>query len=118
MEYPIVLPCAEVKTGNIHYHLCIHHKFSCFVLFGHKVLLAALYVVHVILPNAGATSTSAEFLLFSFRVIVCQLEMVWMCSLNSNKLTKSLKFGQREILIIVFSLHLHNHEKQPNLILF
>ena len=36
----------------------------------------------------------------------------------SNKVTKSLKFCRREIPIIVFGLHLHNHEKQPNLTLF
>ena len=44
--------------------------------------------------------------------------MIWMCGLNSNKFTKSLKFCQREIPIIVFGLHVHNREKPPNLTLF
>ena len=53
--------------------------------------------------------------LFSFRVIVCQLEMIWTCGLNSNEVTKSLKFLRKEIPIIVFGLHMHNQRKQPNL---
>ena len=40
--------------------------------------------------------------LFSFCVIVYQLEMIWTCGLTSNKGTKSLKFCRREIPIIVF----------------
>ena len=44
--------------------------------------------------------------------------MIWMCGLDSNKVTKRLKFCWREIPIIVFGLHLHNYEKQPNSTLF
>ena len=44
--------------------------------------------------------------------------MIWMCGLNSNKVTEILKFCCREIPIIVFGLHVHNNETQPNLTLF
>ena len=59
-----------------------------------------------------------SWFLFCFRVIVYYLEMIWMCGLNSNKVTKSLNFCWREIPIIVFGLHVHNHKKWPNLTLF
>ena len=60
----------------------------------------------------------------------CELGMIWLCGLNSNKDTKSRKicwgeipiigtgFCWGEIPIIVFGLHVHNRKKQPNLTLF
>ena len=51
-------------------------------------------------------------------MIVYQLEMIWMCGLNSTKVTKNREFCRREISIIVFGLHMHNHKKQPTLTRF
>ena len=53
-----------------------------------------------------------------YTLIVNQLEMIWICGLNSNKDTKSLNLFGREIPIIVFGLHVHNLKKQPSLTLF
>ena len=39
--------------------------------------------------------------------------MIWMCALNSNKVTKSLKVCRRELPIIVFGLHARKHKTQP-----
>ena len=54
-----------------------------------------------------------SWFLFSFCVIIYQLEMFWMCCLNSNKVTKRSKFCRRDIPTIDFGLHVHNHKFNP-----
>ena len=61
-------------------------------------------VVRSLSSNYFRVRDLLSWFLFSFHVIVYHVEMRWMCSLNSNKVTKSLNFCRREISITIFGL--------------
>ena len=68
--------------------------------FGHKVLLASLYVMLVILPNAGAMSTSAEFL-YNARFYIVYLQ-TWETMLKPDACLESVMVKKTKEVLVAY----------------